>query len=100
VKDLLKDCSVTIEIPVVWADMDAFQHVNNTVYFRFFEHVRIAYFEKLEIAELKETTGVAPILAATRCRFRIPLTYPDTVSIGARIASLEEDRFVMEYSGG
>jgi hypothetical protein len=41
---------------------------------------------------------VGPILAETTCRFRAALSYPDTVSIGARVASVGEDRFVMRYA--
>ena len=37
---------VVIEIPVAWGEMDAFQHLNNIVYFRYFESARIAYFER------------------------------------------------------
>ena len=44
-----------------------------------------------------EATGVGPILAATNCRFKMPLTYPDTVSIGTRVSEIESDRFTMEY---
>ena len=44
-----------------------------------------------------EATGVGPILAATNCRFKIPLTYPDTVSIGSRVSEIQSDRFTMEY---
>ena len=47
--------SHTIEIPVIWGDMDAFQHVNNTVYFRYFENVRIEYFELVGINRLMAT---------------------------------------------
>jgi acyl-CoA thioester hydrolase len=31
------------EIPVRWGDMDAFGHVNNTVYFRYFEETRFQW---------------------------------------------------------
>ncbi len=96
--ELLAGYPVVIESPVAWGDMDAFAHVNNTVYLRWFESSRIAYFEKLELMELMERTGVGPILASTRCRFKIPLDYPDRVSVGARIARIGEDRFVMEYA--
>jgi len=41
--------------------------------------------------------GVGPILASTQCRFRAPLTYPDTVTVGARVRGVEADRFTMEY---
>jgi len=95
--NLLKHCPVVIETPVAWGQMDAFRHLNNTAYFRFFESARIAYFERLDLLSYMEATGVGPILASTNCRFRIPLTYPDTVSIGARVSEMETDRFTMEY---
>ena len=95
--DLLKPYPVIIETPVAWGQMDAFQHLNNTAYFRFFESGRIAYFEKLDMLQYMEETGIGPILASTSCRFRIPLTYPDTVQIGTRVSNIEDDRFTMEY---
>jgi len=88
---------VIIETPIAWGQMDAFRHLNNTTYFRFLESGRIAYFERLNFMEYMEETGVGPILASTNCRFRIPLTYPDNVSIGTRVSTIEEDRFTMEY---
>ena len=96
--DPLSKCPVIIETPIAWGQMDAFRHLNNTTYFRFFESGRIAYFERLNFMEYMEETGVGPILASTNCRFRIPLTYPDNVSIGTRVSTIEEDRFTMEYA--
>lgn len=96
-EDLLRDFPVVIEVPVAWGHMDAFQHVNNTVYFRFFESARIAYFERVGYMDAMARTGVGPILASTQCRFKLPLTYPDQVSVGARISELEADRFLMLY---
>ena len=88
---------VVIEIPVVWGEMDAFQHVNNVVYFRYFEDARIAYYERLNILDLMARTGVGPILAATSCRFRMPLAYPDKILVGAKVTTIEEDRFTMNH---
>ncbi|RPH49642.1 MAG: acyl-CoA thioesterase [Desulfobacteraceae bacterium] len=88
---------VVIEIPVAWGEMDAFSHLNNTVYFRYFESARIAYFEKLDLLELMTQKGIGPILASTSCKFRIPLTYPDTVLSGAKVSKVEKDRFTMNY---
>lgn len=95
---LLQDYPVTIEIPVAWGEMDAFQHLNNVVYFRYFESVHIAYFGAIEVMKVMETTGVGPILAETRCRYRIPLTFPDTVSVGARVSALAPQGFMMQYA--
>lgn len=95
--ELLAHCPVVVEIPVAWGEMDAFQHVNNIVYLRYFESARIAYFEKLKLMEFMNETGIGPILGSAQCKFKIPLTYPDTVSVGTRISKIEHDRFVMEY---
>jgi acyl-CoA thioester hydrolase len=94
---LLKDYPVVIEIPIAWGDMDAFQHVNNVAYFRYFESARILYSEKLGLHRLKDETGIGPILGSTSCKYRLPLTYPDTVSVGAKVVDLAEDRFTMKY---
>ncbi len=88
---------VVIEIPILWGYMDAYQHVNNVIFFRFFESVRIAYFDRIGFTTLKKAIGIGPILASTECKYKIPLKYPDKVSIGAKISDLEEDRFTMKY---
>ena len=96
-KDLMAHCPVVVVIPVAWGEMDAFQHVNNIVYFRYFETARIAYFQRLDLMGLMEQTGIGPILGSVQCQFKIPLTYPDTVSVGTRISKIGADRFTMEY---
>jgi acyl-CoA thioester hydrolase len=50
----------------------------------------------LEFSRSQSETGIGPILAWADCRFRRPLEYPDTVSIGTRIRDVESDRFVMD----
>lgn len=96
-QELLKTYPVVIELPVAWGEMDALRHVNNIVYFRYFESARMAYFTRLDIWDYMNETGIGPILASTGCRFKLPLTYPDTVSVGARISDIEADRFNMLY---
>ncbi len=94
---LLDGFSVIIPISVAWGEMDAFGHVNNVVYFRYFESARIAYFERIQMLAYMQELGVGPIVASLQCRFRAPLTYPDTLSVGVRAHSLEADRFMMDY---
>src|SRR5438105_2191325 len=77
--------------------MDSYRHVNNVVYFRYFESARLEYFRRLDWFAFERTTGVGPILATTQARFRRPLTYPDTISVGARVIALAEDRFTLEH---
>ncbi len=94
---LLEGFPVVIDIKVAWGEMDAFQHVNNIIYYRYFETARIAYLDKLGMMETIEKTGQGPILASSHCSFKFPLTYPDTISVGAKVSKLEEDRITMEY---
>ena len=95
--DLLKHCPVVIEIPVAWGEMDAFQHVNNIVYLRYFESARIAYFERLGYIEFRQTTGIGPILGSLQCRFKIPITYPDQVFVGTWVSQIDADRFIIKF---
>jgi len=95
--DPLNDFPVVIQLPVVWGEMDAYGHVNNIVFFRYFETARMAYFESIRFGEPSKPSDVGPILASTSCRFRRPLRYPDTIHVGARVTEIGEDRFTMEY---
>ena len=95
--DLLNTFPVVITIPVAWGEMDAFQHVNNGAYFRYFESARMAYYEKMNIKDLISRTGIGPILAATSCRFKTSLKYPDTVRVGVKVTKIEADRFMMDH---
>ena len=97
-EEILKAFPVVVEIPIAWGDMDALQHVNNVMYFRYFESSRAAYLAKIRIWQMMEETGVGPILASTHCRYKIPLTYPDTVSVGTRVTKIGKDRFTMEHT--
>ncbi len=95
--DLLADYPVIYETNVVWGEMDAFQHVNNVAYFRYFESARIHYFERTELMQVMQDTGIGPIVHSQSCRYRFPLTYPDRIRVGVRVPSLGEDRFTMQY---
>jgi len=93
--ELLKDYPVVETTLVAWGDMDANHHVNNVTYFRYIEHARLKYFHEIGFLQHQRETGIGPILAWADCRFRRPLEYPDTVSIGASIRDIQADRFVI-----
>ncbi len=63
--------------PIRWADMDAFGHVNNTVYFRYMEQARIEWL----YAQAREqgagyAAGSGPVIVNASCTFLEPLVYP------------------------
>ncbi len=75
-ENLLQDFPVVTEIPVAWGEMDALQHVNNVVYFRYFETARIDYFRHIQLMEDLAITQVGPVLSETQSRYKIPVTFP------------------------
>jgi acyl-CoA thioester hydrolase len=94
---LLTGFPVWCTFPIQWGDQDAFAHVNNTVYLRWFESARIAYGAKVGLAQSRDAQTVGPILAAISCNYRRQLIYPDTVHIGARITGIGRTSMVMEH---
>jgi acyl-CoA thioester hydrolase len=97
VEDLLAGYPVVVEFPVAWGEMDSFNHINNVYYFRYIENARLDYCYRLGFEMLEMKTGVGVILASVELRIRKPLTYPDTVRVGARITEVQADRFTMEH---
>jgi len=87
---------VQLEIPVAWGDMDAFGHVNNTIYLRWFESARIAFFERIDIGASRPEK-VGPILASTSCDYLTPVSYPATVIVGARARRIGNTSFVIDH---
>ena len=95
--ELLVGYPVVVEQAVAWGEMDSYRHVNNVVYFRYFENARLEYFRRLDWTTLEKETGVGPILASTNAKFRKALSYPDTIWIGASIVSILDDRLIMRH---
>ncbi|USD66931.1 acyl-CoA thioesterase [Vibrio sp. SCSIO 43136] len=96
-EDFKKQFSSVTEIKVAWGEMDALNHVNNAVYFRYFETARLDYFNRIELMEEMYDTQVGPVLGATDAKYILPVTYPDTLLVGTNVIDLQDDRFTMEY---
>ena len=89
---------VILQQQLDWGDMDALNHINNVVYFRYFENARMKYFARIGMMEEIEKTKAGPILGATECKFLLPLTYPDTITLGASVSQIREKRLTMKYA--
>ncbi|PMG42092.1 thioesterase family protein [Shewanella sp. 10N.286.52.B9] len=89
--------SIITEIPVAWGEMDALNHVNNAVYFRYFETARIDFFSQINMMKELKETSVGPVLSETQAKFKRPVTFPDTLLVGITISDIKQDRFMMHY---
>ncbi|WP_313951950.1 thioesterase family protein [Accumulibacter sp.] len=62
-----------------WGDLDAYGHVNNTIYFRYMEQARVEYLEALGFTVMPR--GSAPVIINAACTFLVPLNYPGLVEV-------------------
>jgi len=97
VATLLDGYSVVIALPVQWGDQDAFAHVNNVVYFRWFESSRIAYFLRIGLMAGPDGRQLGPILAASSCDYRRSIVFPDTVHVGIRATRIGRSSIGLEH---
>ncbi len=77
--DLPEQKKLTLEmvIPIRWGDMDAMGHVNNTIYFRYMEIVRIEWMHQAGGAP--DPAGDGPVIVNAFCNFIKQLEYPGDV---------------------
>lgn len=80
--------------PIHWGEMDAFNHLNNVVYYRYAESARIGYLQALGMFDGSMIT----VLAQSSCQYLRPVIYPDTLLLGVRCQRLGRTSIVMEYS--
>jgi acyl-CoA thioester hydrolase len=71
--------------PIRWGDMDALGHVNNTVYFRYFEQARVEFLEQLgypaRLPEDASDNSGGPVIVDAHCQYLIPVVYPATLKL-------------------
>ena len=72
-----KKLTLEMVIPIRWGDMDAMGHVNNTIYFRYLESVRIEWL--LCVAGAPDVNATGPVIVNTFCNFLRQLKYPGDV---------------------
>jgi acyl-CoA thioester hydrolase len=78
-------------IPIRWGDMDAMGHVNNTVYFRYFEIIRIEWLHK--VSGTPDPNGQGPVIVNAFCNFYTQLEYPGDVLAKHYVANVGKSSF-------
>jgi acyl-CoA thioester hydrolase len=86
-----------VPINVRWGDMDAMGHVNNAVYFTYFEISRMKYFETVRLDDLKEAHAHGPAVVSATINFRRQIRYPAQLEAGVRVAKIGARSFTFEH---
>ena len=83
-------------IPLRWGDLDAMNHLNNTLYFRLMEEARICWFH--ENAMMADPGGEGPILAHASCDFLQPMTYPNDALVTQTVTRIGRSSMDLEMT--
>ena len=70
-----------------WMDNDVYRHVNNVVYYSYFDTVVNQYLIEQGVLDI-EAGAVIGLVVETQCNYYSPITFPDAVDAGLRVARL------------
>ena len=76
-----------LAIPTRWMDNDVYGHVNNVTYYSYFDTVVNEHLMRSAGLDF-HASPVIGIVVETCCRFHKPLSFPDLVDAGLRVARL------------
>jgi len=83
----LSDYSHKLTIPTRWADNDVYGHVNNSVYYFYFDTVVNKWLLDNGLLEIG-TSDVVGLVVETSCSYFAPISFPDNVVAGLRVTKL------------
>jgi len=76
-----------LTIPTRWADNDVYGHVNNSVYYFYFDTVVNKWLIENDLLELGKS-DVIGLVVETSCDYFSPISFPDNVVAGLRAAKI------------
>ena len=74
-------------IPTRWMDNDVYGHVNNVVYYSYFDTVVNQYLIEQGVLDIEKSTVIG-LVVETQCQYFAPIAFPDLVHAGLRVARL------------
>ena len=79
--------NVWSELTTRWADNDAYGHVNNTVYYQWFDTAVNSWLVEQDMLDIADGDPIG-LVVETRCSYFAPLAFPQPVEVGLRVAAL------------
>ena len=70
-----------------WMDNDVYRHVNNVVYYSYFDTVVNQYLIERGALDI-ENSAVVGLVVETNCRYFSPIAFPSKVHAGLRVAHI------------
>ncbi len=81
------DYRVFQRIPTRWNDNDVYGHVNNVVYYAFFDTAVNRYLIEQGVLDIQHG-AVIGLVVETSCTYQQPIAFPDVIDVGIRVAKI------------
>jgi acyl-CoA thioester hydrolase len=85
------------QISTRWADNDVYGHVNNVVYYSYFDTAVNGWLMEATGTDIRLLPAIG-VVAETSCRFLSPLSFPDLVVAGLRLRRLGRSSVTYEIA--
>ena len=76
-----------LEITTRWMDNDVYGHLNNVVYYSFFDTVVNRFLVKQGVLDIQKSQMIG-LVVETQCNYFSPIAFPDVVHAGLRVGHL------------
>lgn len=76
-----------LAIPTRWMDNDVYGHVNNVNYYSYFDTVVNRYLIDQGVLDIARSEVIG-LVVETSCSYFAPITFPDTIAAGLRVARI------------
>jgi acyl-CoA thioester hydrolase len=70
-----------------WMDNDVYGHVNNVVYYSYFDTVVNEYLIRSGVLDIEHGTTIG-LVVETQCNYFAPIVFPDRIDAGLRVVRL------------
>jgi acyl-CoA thioester hydrolase len=86
-----------LAIPTRWMDNDTYGHVNNVTYYSYFDTVVNEHLIRAGALDIRDGDAIG-IVVETACRFHKPLSFPETIDAGLRVARIGRSSVAYEIA--
>ncbi len=86
----------SVPVDVRFGDIDAMGHVNNAIFFSYFEQSRIQYMLNLGLPTVS-ANKLNFILAEVSCQFKVPILYENKLEVKTRVERMGNSSITMTH---
>lgn len=76
-----------LDVPTRWSDNDVYGHINNAVYYLYFDTVVNEYLIQQGLLDI-ETSDIIGLVVKTNCDYFAPASFPDIIKAGLQVSHI------------